>query len=341
MFWRIHYETGKLPLNICKRHCLDSFILNLDKVSYPFDLSPSQLCKLMDWSLNYSFLNYKNKHYFQHKGIQMGNNASVPLANITVHEELKPLLAGKPEIIFHARLQDDIFLIVDTDNIPDFKDWIENVFTHTFLDFTFDFNSKIINFLDVSISLDSDNIINTTLFKKPMCKQQYLPFNSNHPSHIFKSLPYSQGLRVIRICSLEDDRNIKLNELFLEVAKCGYPESILNQCNVKLRAIDRKTALTPKTNLLMSNLKIHNSFILSIFNIDPDSITCNMSSNNLKVIYLTLPFYKCIPNMGRIIIETILEKANDCVNLPLKNYVMSMNFKIAFFISNSLRQIIR
>ena len=53
----------------------------------------------MNWSLDYSFVQYKNDIYYQHKEIQMGNNASVSIANITVSKEILKLLCNVNEIV--------------------------------------------------------------------------------------------------------------------------------------------------------------------------------------------------------------------------------------------------
>jgi len=174
-----------------------------------------------------------------------------------------------------------------------------------------------------------------------MCKQQYLPFNSNHPAHIFKSLPYSQGLRIIRLCSIDSDKELKLRELMSEFLKCGYPDSILNQCLHKLKNVSRKSALTPKTHLLLSNLSIHTPHILSLFDIKVDELILNIPHESRpNVIFLSLPFYKSIPNLGKVAIETILIEAANCTNVTLKNYVLGSVFKIAFTIHNSLGRLI-
>ena len=61
--------------------------------------------------------------------------------------------------------------------------------------------SKIkISFLDATTAVNKDNMT-TDVYSKPIDKHQYLSPNSCHPEHCFKSIPFSQAIRITRICS--------------------------------------------------------------------------------------------------------------------------------------------
>ena len=55
----------------------------------------------------------------------------------------------------------------------------------------FNFQTRSVDFLDLSISIDDGGSIQTTLYTKPNLKVQYLLPSSCHPSHITKNIPYS------------------------------------------------------------------------------------------------------------------------------------------------------
>ncbi len=61
-----------------------------------------------------------------------------------------------------------------------------------------------VNFLDVTLYIDSDGIIQYKLYKKPTDSRLYLKTSSFHPSHIFDSVAYSQMLRVWKRNSTEE-----------------------------------------------------------------------------------------------------------------------------------------
>ena len=70
---------------------------------------------------------------------------------------------------------------------------------HSNLKFTYETSSCTVNFLDLNVSL-RNGALHTDLYIKPTDGHQYLHYQSSHPLHIKNSIPYSQALRVSRIC---------------------------------------------------------------------------------------------------------------------------------------------
>ena len=60
-------------------------------------------------------------------------------------------------------------------------------------------------------------------------RNQYLHFTSSHPNHTKKSIVYSQGLRVKRICSENEDFLKHMREMKLWFLKRGNPENMVDQ----------------------------------------------------------------------------------------------------------------
>ena len=58
-----------------------------------------------------------------------------------------------------------------------------------------------------------DGKIQTYLYRKKIDKVQYLLPFSCHPFHIFDNIPYSLALRIVRICSVESEREMRMEEL--------------------------------------------------------------------------------------------------------------------------------
>ena len=76
---------------------------------------------------------------------------------------------------------------------------------HPTIKFTAEWSKTQINFLDVTVYLENGNI-KTDLYVKPTDTHQYLHSSSCHPYHCKKGIPYSQTLRLNRICS--DSRSL-------------------------------------------------------------------------------------------------------------------------------------
>ena len=96
------------------------------------------------------------------------------------------------------------------------------------LKFTYESNEKEILFLDLRVKLNGGKI-STDLYTKSTDKQIYLHFTSSHPNHTKRSIVYSQGLWVKRICSEKEDFLKHRREIRLWFLKQGYPGYIVDQ----------------------------------------------------------------------------------------------------------------
>ena len=83
-------------------------------------------------------------------------------------------------------------------------------------------------------------------YNKPTDKHQYLSPQSCHPKHCTKSIPYSQALRIKRICSNEQTTKKRLGERKCHLKKRGYNNASINHCFNKASSIDRKDLIQYK-----------------------------------------------------------------------------------------------
>jgi hypothetical protein len=81
------------------------------------------------------------------------------------------------------------------------------------------------------------------LYRKETDKVQYLLPNSNPPIHIFKNIPYSLALRLVRICSLRVDLIKRLEELKAMLISRKYNKKVINDAIKRALEIDRQKAL--------------------------------------------------------------------------------------------------
>ena len=123
-------------------------------------------------------------------------------ANIVMSIFERKLLTGscnKPLVWF--RYIDDIIAICTygEDKLKDFMHYINSI--HSSFQFTCNYSKECVQFLDVSVSVDNSSNITTDLYVKPTNTRQYLMATSCHPNHTKRSIPYSQALCILRICS--------------------------------------------------------------------------------------------------------------------------------------------
>jgi len=287
---------------------------------------------MLDLSLDHSYVQFNNQCYFQHKGIQMGGSCSCSVANISVYEECKSIFANLREIAFIKRFLDDLFLIADVTDLQDVNEWLKSFLKHKYLEFTFTCNTEIVNFLDLEISLDNNNNINTKLYKKPMSNHQYLHYYSDHPTHLKKSLPYSQGLRILKCCNKREDRVNELNLMIEKFRIRCYPESVLIKALEKLTNVNRNELLTPKSSLLIKTLSYNN----------PEVLQTNMyntieENNDRNIIYMVFPFYNCIRTYSQIICNLFLREFNQCNNEEYKSTLNNLKLIVSFKKNNELK----
>ena len=72
--------------------------------------------------------------------------------------------------------------------------------------------------------IDSNNRLQTALYKKPTACQNYLHAKSAHPFSLKKSIPYSQALRIKRICSAFEEYRKHFQDLIKRFVEKGYNE---------------------------------------------------------------------------------------------------------------------
>ena len=87
--------------------------------------------------------------------------------------------------------------------------------------------AKILNFLDVSVILTEDNIIETDIFYKSTNSHDYLNYNSHHPDHTKKNIPFTLAKRIICFVSNNTHMEKRLNELEDFLTKCNYPKNVI------------------------------------------------------------------------------------------------------------------
>ena len=110
------------------------------------------------------------------------------------------------------RYIDDIFFIrlKGEDKLKGFLQRLNSF--HPALKYTHEYSQESVHFLDVVVKIE-DNSLVTDLFYKPTDCHQFLHYESSHPIHIKLSIIYSHGLRIRKICTLDNDFSRHLEEL--------------------------------------------------------------------------------------------------------------------------------
>ena len=149
--------------------------------------------------------------------------------------------------------------------------------------FTFKYSKDCIEFLDVLVISDG-HVLSTDLFYKETDSHQFLHFNSCHPYHTKKGIPYGQALRIRRICSKDIDFEKRSSDLIDWLTSRGHDRSLANSQIDRARLLNRDELLeetnksikvSNKTYLVMT---YHPALSRKIYNILKDNqniLTCN------------------------------------------------------------------
>ena len=133
------------------------------------------------------------------------------------------------------RYIDDIFFIWEhgEDDINSF---------HPTIKFTGDWSKEKVNFLDAEVTL-KNSVLSTDLFIKPTDTHQFLDPTSCHHYDSKKSTPYSQTLRLNRICSDNSNFDKRCNELESWLFEKGYSEKMVGKRVLRARKHSRESLL--------------------------------------------------------------------------------------------------
>ena len=119
----------------------------------------------------------------------------------------------------------------------------ENFVTHVnafnpSLSFTRVISYVQVPFLDLCLKPTSDRLL-TGIHYKETDNHSYLSHISSHPVCCKNSIPYSQFLRLRRICSEENDFENKSKEMASFFQRRGYPSNVVQRAQERVSAIPR------------------------------------------------------------------------------------------------------
>ena len=90
------------------------------------------------------------------------------------------------------------------------------------LTWEFSERSKAVDFMDMTITINNSNTIETTLFEKRLNLHLYIPPHSAHPPGLLPGIVYSTLFRIFTLCSCETDKLQRTKVFFKRLIACGY-----------------------------------------------------------------------------------------------------------------------
>ena len=206
-------------------------------------ISTTTMLRLAELVLTSNSFEFNGKYYSQKGGTMMGTPFGVEYACIYMSDEEEKIdneyVDEKPLALF--RYIDDIFGIssMTEDKLKKFLDFVS---THQpALQYTAEISTRV-NMLDTTLSVRGDRI-ESTLFSKPTDTHSYLRFDSSHPITCKRGIPYSQFMRVRRICSSDDDFAVKSIEMKKHLLRQNYPARLVEKARQRVLCMKRNDVL--------------------------------------------------------------------------------------------------
>lgn len=156
--------------------------------------------RLARFVMQNNYFSYNGQYYHQIRGGAMGSPLTLTIANCYMfffEETIKRQIKNSYDL--YIRYIDDIFIII---NWP-VRHFLKQVDQWNKIDANIQLSANIsfkADFLDLHME-NKDGELFTSVYHKPSYEPYYLPFNSTHPLHMKKNIPFAMLLRAIRYCS--------------------------------------------------------------------------------------------------------------------------------------------
>ena len=198
--------------------------------------------------LHNNFFNFEGKTYKQISGTAMGTPMAPTVANLFMGLLESQILDQSPikiNIETWKRFIDDIFILwLGTEqDIDTFVSFL-NTF-HPTIKFTAKKARDQIPFLDILVKI-KNGYLHTDLYTKDTDAHAYLQYTSCHPKHCVNNIPYSQFLRVRRICSEDEDVQRNFDTLTNYFLQRQYPADVITRARNRALSTPRTLNYTKK-----------------------------------------------------------------------------------------------
>jgi hypothetical protein len=211
--------------------------------------SNDSITEMLHYVLTKNNFDFNEKHYLQIGGTAMGTKVAPSFANLFMADfEDKWVYSYHTRPSLWLRYIDDIFMIWEhsQEELDLFLNHLNTC--HETIKFTSEHSTSHVNFLDTTVHLSEDGSLYTDLFCKPTDSHNYLRYDSAHPRHCKTSLPYSQLLRVRRICTRITDFDRNALMLCQHFHRRGYPLHLIEEAVIKVRRLNREDLLQTNQN---------------------------------------------------------------------------------------------
>ncbi len=245
----------------------------------------TSIMRLLELVLRKNNFEFNGEHYVQIAGTAMGTKMAPSFANLYMgHFEDQHVYTYPLQPWCWFRFIDDIKFLW-----PHGREELDRFIHHLnyvgsrdgrSLKFTAQISETSNDFLDTSLYFTPTGEIAFKLYSKPTDKHNYLRYDSCHPKRMKDSIPFSQFLRIRRICTELSEFDKSASLIAKHFLRRGYPKTLIEESLIKVRRIDRATLLqkpaAPQTDGRTDEEKF---FLITTFNPAGPNFTDMISKN--------------------------------------------------------------
>ena len=225
------------------------------------------LIKLLEFILTCNDFEFNGEFFLQVFGTAIGTKVAPSYANLVVAIfELLYVYEYKHQPLCWYRFIDDIFGIwtLDLIELEAFVQFLNSRVES--LKFTLEYSETKLSFLDVMVHKNERGELSTDLFRKSTDARNYLHYSSAHPRSCKQGIPYSQLLRVRRICSNQERFEANAIEMAKSFIERGYPQDLVEAAMVRASGQKREDLLVPKPKSETNEQTPRSVFMITTFN---------------------------------------------------------------------------
>ena len=261
----INHNTLIVTSDVCSLYTSIPHDLGIEAIRYYINKYQESLDKrfnkqfILDataFVLKNNTFTFNNTNYIQLIGTAMGTIFAPTYATLVLgyleeklYDLIESLYDTKTKIYIEKnwdRFLDDCHILLDK-NIIDPNDLHKLLNSlHPSIKFTMEVNENKLPFLDILINKENNHIW-MDIYSKPTDSKRYVPFDSCHPKHCLKNIPFCLARRICMIVEKTDIKEQRLKELETLLKKQRYPQNIIKTGLEKARSLEQSDLRKSKT----------------------------------------------------------------------------------------------
>jgi hypothetical protein len=220
----ISLDATALYTNIPQEHLRAAVTTALQEVDLEADIPHHLVNSVLDMVLKGNIFKYREEAFVQLRGIAMGTNAAVQLADTFLDKFFDCTFNNMEGVHWFARYIDDVVAIVSWPNTQAAVSKLEGLAPG--IDWKL-VETTPLPVLDLALELidtPKGREIRSSLYQKPINIYGYLPWHSAHDRAVFRGFVKAECQRFARACSKRSDYQVAVNMFARRLRARGYPQ---------------------------------------------------------------------------------------------------------------------